>query len=175
MIPRSLLAWQPRKACDTGAKVPGLGVSRVLGGRLKCQRWSGISGSAALDLPIHSAVKAGRIVTSGSLCLLPFLGCLTFCSPPVGQDKSAVGYSEIEASGQRWKQLQCAPGLDRTGIDVRVNGSNFLLQGGINCKFCMLTNTGRARTRTDSHLPRRCLFSEFNPAKLGDTIKVEKA
>lgn len=30
MIPRALLAWRPRKACDKGAQGPGLGVSRVV-------------------------------------------------------------------------------------------------------------------------------------------------
>lgn len=60
----------------------------------------GVSGSTALDLPIHSTVKAGCIVTSGSLRFLPFLGCLTFCSPPVGQEKSAVDYGKFESSGQ---------------------------------------------------------------------------
>lgn len=102
MIPRALLPWLSWKTRDAGEKRRDLGVSRVLkaGGSSARERW--FSGSTALDFPVHSTVKAGRIVTSGSLCLFPLLGCLAFCSPSVGHDESAVDYDdETRAPGQR--------------------------------------------------------------------------
>lgn len=94
MIPRALFPWLPWEACDAGGKRPDLGVSRIpkAAGSSARERW--FSGSTALDFPIHSTVKAGRIFTSGSLCLLPLLGCLAFCSPSVGHDESAMDIND---------------------------------------------------------------------------------
>lgn len=63
---------------------------------LKCHR-KVFSGSTALNFPIHSTIEAGRVVASGRLCLLPLLGRLAFCSPPVGRDVSAVDYDNTKA------------------------------------------------------------------------------
>jgi hypothetical protein len=61
------------------------------------------SGSTALNFPIHGTVKTGRIITSDRLCLLPLLGRLAFCSPPIGRDESAVEHDKTKAPGhKRW-------------------------------------------------------------------------
>ena len=59
------------------------------------------SGSTALDFPIHSTVKTGRIITRGRLCLLPLLGRLALCSPPVGRDESAVDHDKTKGPGHK--------------------------------------------------------------------------
>lgn len=128
-------------------------MSRVLkvAGSSARERW--LSGSTALNFPINSTVKAGRIATSGSLCLLPLLGCLAFCSPSVGHDGSAVDYDgETKAPGQRREKRWCAPGPDRTGFNLRVDSGNLVLQGGIDCDGHVLASTRGARAWTGRSL-----------------------
>lgn len=63
MIPRALLAWQPRKACEMGAKGPGLGVSRILRAADSSAKDRGGS-QAALPWTFPSTVPSRRGASS---------------------------------------------------------------------------------------------------------------